>query len=96
MKRLDGALQVRDIIVNAKSAERTWNHYNGTRSLQIKTGDWQASLHTPFNPFKSEEVVTSSYLHALVREQARKPLGNLLDLWVPKLGKLLSLEWPDV
>ena len=95
MKRLDRALKIRDIVVNSKSAERCWDDQTGMRRLNIKTSDWEASLNTPFNPLRTDDVATPSYLHTLVRAQAKKPLDNLLDLWLPGLGKVLSLEWSD-
>jgi len=95
MKRLDRALKIRDIVLNTKSAERCWDDQTGMRSLKIETSDWGASLNTPFNPLPSDDIAAPSYLHALVRAQARKPLDNLLDLWLPGLGKVLSLEWSD-
>lgn len=95
MKRLDRALKIRDIIVNSKSAERCWDDQTGTRTLKIETSDWEASLNSPFNPLKTDDVAAPSYLHALVREQAKKPLNNLLNLWIPGLGKVLALEWSD-
>jgi len=93
MKRLDRALKIRDIVLNTKSAERCWDDQTGMRSLKIETSDWGASLNTPFNPLPSDDIAAPSYLHALVRAQARKPLENLLNLWIPGLGKVLSLEW---
>jgi len=95
MKRLDRALKIRDKIINSKSADRCWDDQTGMRSLKIKTGHWEASLNTPFNPLMIDDVAAPSYLHALVRAQAKKPLNNLLNLWIPGLGKVLSLEWSD-
>lgn len=95
MKRLDRALKIRDLIKSSKSAERYWDDQTGMRSLKIKTSDWVASLHTPFNPLPNDDVAAPSYLHALVRAQAKKPLDNLLDLSIPGFGKVLSLEWSD-
>jgi|GEM_PF-5461350 len=95
MKRLDRALKIRDIVLNSKSAERCWDDQTGIRIRKIKTSDWVASLNTPFNPLPTDDVAAPSYLHALVRAQAKKPLDNLLDLWLPGLGKVLSLEWSD-
>jgi len=31
----------------------------------------------------------------LVRAQANTPLENLLNLWIPGLGKVLALEWSE-
>tara|TARA_R110000850_G_scaffold80010_30_gene172162 strand:- start:1531 stop:1911 length:381 start_codon:yes stop_codon:yes gene_type:complete len=95
MTRLNRAVKIRDIIVNSKSAERSWDDQTGMRRLTIKTSDWEASLNTPFNPLITDDVATPSYLHALLRANAQKPLDNLLDLWLPGLGKVLSLEWSD-
>ena len=52
-------------------------------------------MNTPFNPLITDDVTSPSYLRALVRVQAKTPLDNLLDLWIPGLGKVLSLEWAD-
>ena len=95
MKRLDRALKIRDVVLNTKSAERCWDDQTGMRRLKIETSDWEASLNTPFNPLPSDDIAAPSYLHALVRAQVKKPLDNLLDLWIPGLGKVLSLEWSD-
>tara|TARA_R110000851_G_scaffold236423_2_gene389026 strand:+ start:74 stop:445 length:372 start_codon:yes stop_codon:yes gene_type:complete len=95
MKRLNRALKIRDIIVNSKSAVRCWDDQTGMRRLNIKTSDWEASLNTPFNPLITDDVAAPSYLSALLRANAKKPLNNLLDLWLPELGKVLSLEWSD-
>jgi len=84
MKRLDRALKIRDIIKNSQTAERCWDDQTGMRSLKIKTSDWKARLNTPFNPLPTDDVAAPSYLHALVREQAKKPLDNLLDLWISR------------
>lgn len=95
MKRLNRALKIKDIIANTKSAERCWDDQTGMRRLNIKTSDWEASLNTPFNPIVTDDVAAPSYLNALVRAKAKKPLDNLLDLWLPGMGKVLSLEWSD-
>ena len=95
MKRLDRALKIRDIVLNTKSAERCWDDQAGMRSLKIKTSDWEASLNTPFNPLPSDDIAAPSDRHALVRAQANTPLENLLNLWIPRLGKVLALEWSE-
>ena len=95
MKRLQRALIVRDIIINSKTAERCWDDQTGMKSLKIKMSEWEASLNTPFNPFPTDDVVAPSYLHALVRAQAKTPMANLLNLWLPGSGKVLALEWSD-
>ena len=95
MKRLNLALKIRDIIVDSKSAERCWDDQSGVRRLTIKTSDWEASLNTPFNPLITDDVTAPNYLSALLRAKAKEPLDNLLDLWLPELGKVLSLEWSD-
>ena len=65
------------------------------RRLNITTSDWEANLNTPFDPLITDDVAAPSYLHSPFRAQAKKPLDNLLHLWVPGLGKVLSLEWSD-
>jgi len=95
MKRLNRALKIRDIIVDSKSADRSWDDQSGVRRLTIKTSDWEASLNTPFNPLITDDVAAPSYLSALLRANAKEPLDNLLDLWLPELGKVLSLQWSD-
>ena len=94
MRRLDRAKIIRRQVLEVMGREGRWREVQGSRSRVCAADGWTASLYTPFNPLHDARIVADTYQKALLLQQVRlRPW--LLDVWIPGVGKVLSLGWDD-
>jgi hypothetical protein len=95
MRRVDRARVIRDYILEKDNQYGSWETAAGYRTRVIRTDRWEASLNSPFNPFPHEAPTGLDFQKAMILQNTKAPLPYLLDLWIPGIGKVLSMEWDD-
>lgn len=94
MTRLERARIIRDKILAFPRDQWTWEEVGPHRFLTLKTPEWNASLITAFSNFHSTPEATT-FQKALILQATPAPLPNVLDVWLPSRGKVLSVEWDN-
>lgn len=92
MTRLERARRICDRILGLPRDLWVWKTVKEHRSLELHTPQWQASLISAFSDFQLFPEAPT-YQQALLLQAAPAPLTNVLDLWLPGSGKVLSVEW---
>lgn len=95
MRRLDRAISIRDQILLLDRQYGSWDVRDGVRTRLIRIDNWHASLNSPFNPFPHQQPTGLDFQKAMILQNTPAPMPYQLDLWLPKIGKVLSFEWSD-
>ena len=94
MKRLERARVIRDHILGFPRDAWSWEQVGKHRQLALKQPQWTAMLTTAFNRIQPYPEVRT-LREAIFLQQEPAALPNVLDLWVPLGGKVLSIEWDE-
>ena len=92
MRRIERARIVRDAVLAVPRDQWNWEELGGERHLEVRTPTWHASVRTQFSSDLGYPKSTT-YLQAQILQHAAKPLPNVLDVWLPGKGKVLSVEY---
>jgi hypothetical protein len=94
MKPLERARFIRDVILAVPRDKWAWREFGSHRFLTLTTSEWEATLMTAFGTLRTRPEATT-YQQAAILQAAPADLPNVLELYSPGRGKLLSFEYDD-